>query len=62
MNTGNRARLKNGQVVTVIGKTPGNLLCKTAEGDMRYVTQDQICHILGQPCENCEPTKQEKED
>lgn len=60
MNTGNRARLKNGEVVTVVGKTTGNLLCKTAEGDTRYVSMDQICHELGKPCEKCDqPSEKE---
>jgi len=60
MNSGNRMRLKTGEVVTVVSKVPGNLLCKTAEGNIRYVSIDQICHVLNTPCEICDSNKKQE--
>lgn len=59
MNSGNRMRLKSGEVVTVVSKVPGNLLCKTAEGNVRYVSVEQVCHILGEECEECSKNESE---
>ena len=62
MNTGNRARLKNGQVVTVVGRSAGSYLCSTAEGDLRSVNPDQVCHILGTECATCDPKKEDESE
>lgn len=62
MNSGNRMRLKTGEVVTVVTKTPGNLLCKTAEGDVRYVSVEQVCHILGNSCQVCDKKEENSEE
>ncbi len=48
---GQRFRLKNGDVVTVKGINAGSILAILPNGATRYFNREDICHMLGQPCE-----------
>lgn len=49
---GQRFRLKNGDVVTVKGINAGSIMAVLPNGNTRYFAREEICHMLGQPCDN----------